>query len=158
MNASLKDLAQQRLAAIHGAEHSMEQKWNTASTSPCSTVPCAYGVEQWNSEQIAGMCRSEFAAGGLVVRAFSCVLDRDVLFVSDGVSDEDVIEPGVAVYRASELKKILAWRSHPQGGSRVHQMKEIFDAYGATSLEIRQVERRRHHDIGGSLTSPQPAS
>ncbi len=93
--------------------------------------------------QVAEMGLAEFADAGLVVQVHAGVLDCELLFVSDDVPPEAVPDLGIAVYRASELKKILPWRPDAADLGTVHVVKDVFRTYGAEIDEIRAAESRK---------------
>ena len=58
------------------------------------------------ASRVAGMSMSDFATAGLVVRVRSAVLGEEVIFASDNA--ELATDPGLPVYRANELSRLLA--------------------------------------------------
>ena len=69
-------------------------------------------------ELVAGMMLYNFAQAGLIVTVLSKVLGSHVLFVSDNVRSDRLEGRREQVYRAAELKSIMA-----AGGATPRQLK-----------------------------------
>ena len=69
-------------------------------------APKARTAKRSAASRVAGMSMSDFATAGLMVRVRSAVLGEDVIFASDNA--EVGTDPGLPVYRANELSRLLA--------------------------------------------------
>ena len=77
-------------------------------------------------EAVAALSLEELSRAGLIIRVYSTVLGREVLFVSDNVPDEIVEQQALPVYRADELRKLAILRPEPHSLRRLHEVKEVF--------------------------------
>ena len=77
-------------------------------------------------EAVAALSLEELSRAGLIIRVYSTVLGREVLFVSDNVPDEIVERQALPVYRTDELRKLAILRPAPHSLRRLHEVKEVF--------------------------------
>ena len=77
---------------------------------------------------VEAMTLSEFAQAGLIVRLGTAEeWGSDVLVVSDDVPEAEARKLGLAVYRASELRKIHILRPKPHEMRLLNEVKTIFN-------------------------------
>jgi hypothetical protein len=107
-------------------------------------------VPEFDADEFAAMPISEFARAGLVVKIYSGELGCEVLLASDNVPDSEIPDPGLAVYRADEMRKLALWRPDPADLRRVHAVKEVFRVYDATirSIDSREDRNRKSQPEG----------
>ncbi len=99
----------------------------------------ARSATEAQEDLVAAMGLEEFARAGLIVRVHSRILGRDVLFVSDGITNAEIQEQELPVYRAADMRKLAILKPNPRHLRWLHEIRDVFqgteiaDEEGATA-------------------------
>jgi len=91
---------------------------SSVSRKPDLTAP--------DHDEVASMTLTAFAQAGLIVIVHSEVFGAEVLFASDNVAEDALVDYDMPIYRAEELKKLARLGPGPRELLRLHIVKDIF--------------------------------